>query len=1075
MRRNYNFLKIILPIFFLATSFTGFGQQKTVSGTITSSVDGQPIPGATVVIKGTASGVVSNFDGNYSIDNVSETSILEFSFLGYKAQEIPVQGLTTINVVLVEDNTQLDEVVVTGFTSQSKATVTTAITKVDAESLQNTPVGGASIDALQGRVSGVTILRTTGRSGDTPVIQIRGGTTPGLSGDSPLFIVDGFVQDDLGDTDMNDIEEFTVLKDAAAAAIYGARAGNGVIIIKTKRGQKGKFSVSLKYSHEDQNVDRFKIDWLTPEEEIYFARLGFVTYENPLGAIFHERNNWWSAPQAYDSNNASLLRWADDVMANNGGVIPNGYVTTADPITGRLLAWKPSNWEARTLTPGNSDSYVININGGNDKAVYNLTGSYFDNKGIGVYNSYKRYYLKASTDINLAGNLKAGSSFRYSLTDTQTGEGNSWYERSGRLPTTARYFNDDGTFFQNDSGKRNPDFTEQYLTRGRYNTDMTFNTYLEWEIIPDLKLKPSAFFRQRTYSYLSFNKANSLDGDRRDQAGRNDNTLDTQFEAILTYNKTILEDHNFGFLAGTSFQNGYDYVVSGSAFGSPSDLIPIILSSSPNEENDVSTSYIKTAQQSWFGQITYNYKRKYLLNSTFRKDGAYQFTDKFKFGLFSGISGGWNIHAENWYAGTKLSNILSKAKLSISYGESGKNNLSILDTQGAYETTSYAGQTGIRQSTLINENLKWETTKENDYRFEFSLLKENPINLSVEYYNKKAIDKLFVEPLPNYTGFTGIRQNIGDFESKGLEVGFNATPVKTLNFKWSLQGFADFVISRKTLKLPENGNPNNRIGGTLVYNPDDPTGDPISVGGTAEGEETNDLYVYANDGVIGSWEEADAYNAMVSFDELSNQRNRRGDMKVPGNYKWKDLNGDGIINSLDRYKIGNSNWRQHYSFGNTFTYTSPIGEFSLSILLESYTGHYVYDFNNPRVYSQAQGQDRIGAAIRDSYLQPGDEVSGIAQYNWADLHVMNNFQRLDDKFTQKGDFISIRNVTLNYTLPKEWVKPIGAESIKAYVVGTNLGYLTEYKGLNPEAFGTDSLGGTPPPPETVSFGVEVKF
>jgi len=1074
MKKTYLFQKMILLVFFLLATISGFAQQKSVSGTITSGSDGLSIPGVTVLIKGTTTGQSSDLDGKFTI-SVDEADILVISSVGFVTQEVAVQGASTFDIMLLEDATQLDEVVVTGYTTQSRTTITTAIETVDAEELQNLPAGGSSINALKGRVAGVTIIQTTGRAGDTPIIQIRGGTTPNLGGDTPLFIVDGFVQDDLGDTDMNDIVEFTILKDAAAAAIYGAAAGNGVVIIKTKRGEVGKISVSVKYARESQSANRHKMDYLTPEEEIYFARLGFVNYENTLATnSFVNRNNWWASPQAMDSENSSLLRWTDDVLAANGGVVPDGWVTSADPLTGRLMSWMPTDWEAKTLTDGYSNYFKVNVNGGTEKATYNLTASSYDNTGIGVYNSYKRYYLQASADFNLSDKLKAETTVKYAFTDTKTGEGNTWYERSGRQPTTTRYYNDDGTLYHNNSGKRNPEYTENNLIRGRYNTDLTFSTYFEWEIIKDLKFKPSLNMRQRTYSYGSMTLDNIIDGDRRNQGAVNQNRLNTQVDGLLTYNKTFNESHNIGLLAGTTFINGYNYSISASAFNGPSDLTPTISGATPNEENDVSSSFVKDATQSWYGQLTYDYNRKYLLNATVRYDGSYKFTEINKFGLFTGISGGWNLHFEDWWQDNIVANVLTKSKFSISYGESGRNTLSINDTKGAYSTVSYANTIGVRQSVLINQDLKWATTKEFDFRYEFTLFKNNPLDLTAEYYNKHAVDALQIEPLPQYTGFGGIRQNLGDFESTGLEFTFAYTPLKTDNLSWNIRGFVELALSRKTLELPDNGTENNRIGGTFVYNPDDPTGEPILVGGTAEGEETNDVYGFAYDGVIGSWEEADAYNALVSFDERANLRNRRGSMKVPGNIRWKDLNGDGIINNLDRYKIGNYNWDQHLSLENSVRWDSPIGKFRVSVLLEAYLGHVTRDFNNARIYSQAQGQDRLGAGVRNSYQQPGDEVSGIAQYNWADLHVMNNFNRVDDFWVQKGDFVAINNVTLNYELPKRWVEKLGLQNVNTFIVGKDLGFITKYKGNQPN-FGTDAITSTPPTSPTVNMGIELKF
>jgi TonB-linked SusC/RagA family outer membrane protein len=1082
MRVNYNYFKIIIPFFMLIMSF-GYAQQKTVSGTITSATDGIPLPGVSIIIKGTTTGVSSDFDGKFTI-NVDETNILQISSLGFAPQEISVEGLSTINVILEEDSNLLEEIIVTGYTTQSRTTLTTAIEKIDAEPLQNSPAGGSAVNALTGRVSGVTIVQTTGRAGDQPIIQIRGGTTPNATGDTPLFIVDGFVQDDMGDVDMNDVEEFTILKDAAAAAIYGAKGGNGVVIIKTRRGKKGKMSVSIKYSHESQNIDRFKVDFLTPEEEIYFGRLGFVNYQNALADNFYNRSGWWSSPQPIDSSNSSVLHWADDVAAANGGQIPDSYVTTADPITGRLFAWEPTDWQERTLTPGTADNYNFNINGGSDKAIYNLSMSLYDNVGVGVYNKYRRYYMKGSSDIELNDKLKAGFDFRYSFTDTQTGEGNTWYQRSGRQPTTQRYINEDGSFHQNNSGKRNPDFTEENLIRGRYNTDVNLGTYFEWNIIEGLTFKPRMNLRQRSYSFGSMVLANSLDGTRRNQDAENRSWIDTQFDALLTYDKSFNEVHNTSFLAGTSFRNGYDYRVWGNAFNGPSDLTPVILGASVNEDNDIQSTYTKSAIQSWFGQASYNFKQKYLFNASVRYDGAHQFTEANQFGLFTGFSGGWNAHKEDWWSDSSIGNYINKFKLTTSYGESGKNNLSINDTRGAYSTTSYGGLTGIRQTTLVNEDLVWETTQETDFAVELGIL--NKVNLSFEYYDKKAIDRLFLEPLPSYTGFTGIRQNIGTFGTKGLDIGFNTQLMNTEKFQWNVSGFADFITEDRTLKLPDNGNPNNRISGSLAADPNNPTGPPIDIGGFAEGERWGAIYGFVEEGVVADWADADAYNAMISFDEFSNLRNRRGSMKIPGDYKWKDLNGDGIISSLDQKFLGWTNPDKHFSLANDFSYKTPVGDFTLSILLEAFTGHVVSDYTTPRTMSQAQGGDRLNILVRNSYLQPGDESSGYARYGWADLHTLNNFNRGfrgggDTRWTQNADHIAIRNIALNYTLPEDWVSPAGLSEVKAFVVGSNLGYITNYKGATPQARGrngTSSFGeiySLPPVPLVVNFGVEVKF
>ncbi|NQU54411.1 MAG: SusC/RagA family TonB-linked outer membrane protein, partial [Bacteroidetes bacterium] len=867
------FLSMLCLVIFQTT---GFAQTKTVEGTVTAD-SGESLPGVSIVIKGTTQGTITDVDGNFQL-TLGEDNVLVFSFIGFELQEVPAAGQTTINVVMQQETKSIEEVVVTGYSTQSKATVTTSIITVDAEPLQNIPAGGNAVNALIGKVSGVTVIQSDGRSGSAPGIQIRGGTTPGFGGDTPLYIVDGFVQTDIGAIDMNDVEEFTILKDAAATAIYGAEAANGVIIVKTRHGKKGKFNVQFKYAREHQSIERYKLDVLPPEEEVYYARMSFLNYEDPLGYQFISgRSQWWSAVQPYHSdqpgyveNNASLLHWADDVLQYNGGVLPDGYHQTVDPVTGRQLAFQVHDWQDATFTDGSADSYFLNIGGGTDKATYSVSMSYYDVKGIGVFNDYKRYYLNANTEIQLSDKVKSGISFNYGIEDENRGEGNQWYQRSGFQSVTTRLWNEDGTPAPNfkNSGKYNPEYYENNLMRERINTDVKLSAFLEWEIIDGLKFKPSIKLRQDGSSYASIIYENQINGSKRNQQGWQTAGLSTQFDALLTYRKTFKDVHNLSALAGTSFRNGYAYAVNGTAFGASTDLIPVIISSLPNENTVISTSYSKTAIQSWFGQVSYDYQKRYLLNATLRYDGHYKFTDDNKWGLFPGISAGWNLHEEGFWGGLGIG-WLKKAKLKASYGEAGKSaGLSINDTQGAYSTVSYANLGGVLQSNLQNTSLVWETTREWVAGLDMTFFEGNKMDASIQYYDKSAIDRLFSEPIPSFTGFSGIRTNIGSFASKGLEFQIDANIINTSKISWNVNAFFDYMTDQKTVKLPFNGAENNRISGTNITNPNDPTGDPILVGGYAEGERWGGIYGYVVEKLLQNWDEADEYNNRV-YDEVS--------------------------------------------------------------------------------------------------------------------------------------------------------------------------------------------------------------
>ena len=1083
LKRRWVYKVPLLALMLLICTLAASAQERTLTGTITSD-EGEALPGANVLVKGTSEGTISDIDGKYSL-SIPENATISYSMVGYISEEVAIGNQSVVDIVLAVDITQLDEIVITGYSSQSRSKVTNSIVTVDAEPLQNIPAGGNALNSLIGKVSGVVVLQSDGRSGSAPSIQIRGGTTPGFGGDTPLYIVDGFIQDDIGAIDMNDVEEFTILKDASATAIYGAQAANGVIIVNTRKGKRGKFNIQFKYGHEYQNVDRYKVDVLTPEEEGYYMRMQYLGYEDPLAYQFISgRSQWYSAVQPFDpsqpgyvENNASQMHWLDDVLQYNGGVLPDGWHQTVDPVTGRQLAFPVNDWQDATFTDGNADSYFLNVGGGTEKAIYSVSMSYYDQKGIGVFNNYSRLYLNANSEIELSKRVRTGFNFNYSLEDEDRGEGNSWYERGGRQTITTRLWNDDGTPAPNfkNSGKYNPEYYENNLQRTRINTNIRLNAFLEWEITDGLIFKPSVLLKQGTNSYASFIPENLINGAKRNQQAWIVNELNTQFNGILTYDKVFNNVHSLNVLAGTEFRNGYEYLVNGTGFGASSDLIPTINSSLPNENTTVVSQFTTPAIQSWFGQVSYDYDMRYLLNATLRYDGSYKFTEENQWGLFPGISAGWNLHNENFWGGLGLSSWFKKAKLKAAYGEAGKSaGLSINDTQGAYSTVSYANVGGVLQSNLQNTALVWETTREWGGGLEMTFLQKSNLNASVEYYNKSAVDRLFSEPLPSFTGFSGITTNIGTFESRGIEIAYNARIINTDRFSWDINGFFDFLLSQETLKLPDNGAENNRISGFFVTNPDDPTGDPILVGGFAEGERWGAVYGYVNEGVIQNWDEADAYNERV-YDEVSASSRNKRQFKKPGDYMWADLNGDGLVNSHDRAFKGWSTPDKRIGLTSSFQYkTSDYGNLRLSFTLESSLGAVADDWHTMRMIAQAQGGDRPSVVVRDSWLEEGDAL--FASYTWANRHTAWNYERVSEPFVQSTDYIALRNIEFNYTFPTSLVNKIGVADLEVFVAGQHLGFLTEYKGPDPsQVDGRDNIRTVPPAPKTFKFGVNVTF
>jgi len=1084
MKNKYNFIKSAVCICLIyLTHLSVFAQEKTITGKITSQEDGTPLPGVNILVKGTTSGTITDVDGKYAL-TVPENATISYSMIGFEPQEVAVGDQSVVDIVLAVDIRQLQEIVITGYGEQSRATVTTSILTVDAEPLQNIPAGGNALNSLIGKASGVQILQNDGRSGTAPAIQIRGGTTPGFGGDTPLYIVDGFIQNDIGALDMNDIEEFTILKDAASTAIYGAQAANGVIIVNTRKGKRDKVRVQFKYSHESLNVDRYKIKTLTPEEEMYYLRMQYLNYGDPLAYQFVSgRAEWYSAVQPFDpsqegyvENNASQLHWLDDVIQFNGG-LPNGWHTTVDPVTGRQLAFPVNDWQDAIFTDGSGDSYFVNVSGGTDNAIYSMSMSYYDQTGIGVFNDYRRFYLNANAEFQLSDKVKTGLNLNYSVEDENLGEGNQWYQRSARQSITTRLYNEDGSPAPNfkNSGKWNPFYYENFLERDRIGTNIRLNAFAEWEITDGLIFKPSILLNQETDNFSSLVLANLVTGERRDQEAFIRDILSTQVSGLLTYERTFNQVHSLNALAGFEFRNTFDYTVTGTGFGSSTDLIRTINSALPGENTQIESELITPAIQSWFGQVSYNYDMRYLLNLTLRYDGSFKFTEENQWGLFPGISAGWNVHEEDFWDGLGVSSWFKRAKIKAAYGEAGKTaGLSINDTQGAYSTLSYANVGGVLQTTLQNTALVWETTREWGGGSEMTFLQGENLNVNIEYYSKSAVDRLFLEPLPSFTGFTGVTTNVGTFESRGIEIAYDADIMNTGRFSWNVNGFVDFLLSQKTKKLPDNGAEKNRIGGFFVTNPNNPTGDPILVGGLAEGERFGAIYGYVNDGVIQNWDEADAYNEAV-FDEISASSRNQRQFKVPGDYRWADLNGDGLINSLDQEFKGWSTPDKRFGLTQSFQYSTPnYGDLRLSITLEATTGAVADDWHTMRMIAQAQGGDRPASVVRGSWIEDGD--TQFASYTWANRHTAWNFERRSEPFMQSSDYIALRNVELNYTFPTTLTDKIGAEKASIFVSGYNLGFLTDYKGPDPsQVDGQDLISRIPPAPKTINFGVDITF
>ncbi|MCD6200424.1 MAG: TonB-dependent receptor [Bacteroidales bacterium] len=1067
--RNWH-RRLLLSVFLICLVIPwAVAQEVTITGTVTSQ-EGNTLPGVTILVKGTQRGTITDANGNYMIKLSNADSVLVFSFVGYVTQEVRVGSRKVINVTLSVSTEKLDEVVVVGYGTQSRATVTTSVSKVTEESIKNVPVASSPVTALIGKISGVNIVQTDGRPTASPKIWIRGGTDTNPTNDHPLYIINGIVRSDMDDINPDDIESIDILKDAASTAMYGARAANGIVIITTKRGKTGKAKFNFKYNRQYSSANRYKQDFLSPKDEMYYARIGIARASKVDGwtadyAGMLENSKWYGTGNTPSSR--ASLQYADDVRAYFGGVLPSTYMTITDPVTGRELAWEPVDWQDKVFQNGYAQNADMSISGGTDKLKYYSSLNYYNNNGVAPSTSYQRVSFTANGDYQISEKLKAGVSTSYQLLDQdfgRDGSGYRWFERSGRLPTSIRYYKFDDTVDRNiigldpgNGGKPNPEYWDQVTERGYYYGRLMLSSYLEWNIVDGLVFRPFIALNRTDYNGGVFNKASAY-STQRSAAAYNSASMNTQFDATLTYNKTLAGVHGINAILGTSFINDYSYDITSSANGASTDLIPTLNAAS--DENATAYSYLDLgAVQSWFGRVNYDYDKKYMLSLSMRIDGAANFSENNKWGYFPGVSAGWNIHRENFWK----SNAISMLKLRGSWGLTGKNNINIFDTQGRYNATyQYDGQAGVLNTTLPNYDLIWESTSSYDAGVDMGLFNNN-LKIILDYYHKTSYDRLYNKDLPAFTGFTSIKTNFGSFINRGFEAEMDYTPIANDKLRWDIS--LNWSYNRGTVgELPDNGKPKNRDGGFEHFDPS--TGEYTFVGGYAEGERPDAMYANVWDGVFSTTADAAAWNA-VTVD----MQTKTHAPKQAGDTRWKDVDGNGLIENADRQFVGYKLPDHRGGLTNTLKYKG----FTLRLVTDWALGHTIYDYGHVRILAECQGEDRIGVEIKNSWMQEGD-VTDYPRFTYADLNGHTNYDKpgTNSYFYYKGDFLCIRELYLAYQLPQRLLHNLRLEDVNIYVTGHNLAYLTKYPGRNPEELdGVDRY--MYPIPLTISTGISLNF
>ncbi len=724
-------MKKILAIFLWVISVSAFAQAQSVTGTITDS-EGEPLPGVTVVVKGTTMGTTTNIDGNYSINNISDNSVLVYSFVGMVTQEIKVGNQTTISLTLVADAIGIEEVIAIGYGTVKKSDLTGSVSKVDAKAAYKAPAANLE-NAIQGRAAGVQVTTSNGSPGSAPSIRIRGGNSIS-AGNAPLYVIDGFIGASTA-INSNDIESIQVLKDASSTAIYGARGANGVILVTTKKGKSGQMKVNFKSSYGIQSLPG-EIDVQSGYEYAAWRNEQEGTDLFDLDDLPGEDTNW------------------QDVMIGTAPITDN----------------------------------QISVSGGTEKTKYYLSAGYFSQDGIVESTGYKRYSLRSNFDIKLSNIFKTGVNI--SLIETYKDVNDINLKSLIREDPLKPVYDDNGDY--NIYGYGTSSYGSNLLADNELDThDLTkdrvsLNTYIQALLFNKITWKSSfggdiAYSKEDKFS-PSTNPINGYNGLLAYGSIEQNKAVSLLNENTIDYKETF-GDHSIGIMGGITFQRDHTTTTYIDADEIPSDGVGVDAVELA-ETASISSGYTETSIFSVLARANYSYMGKYLLTATFRRDGSSRLGGAYA--NFPSCAIAWNVAKEPFFENIEAIDVL---KLRTSYGWTGNQSVSAYSTLATYSSSGTAtiinGEevAGVTQGNIENTDLEWERTEQVDLGLEIGLF-EGRLSAEVDLYYKKTHDLLLDAEVPSQTGYTERTQNVGSLQNKGIDVSLSGVIISTKDFEW---------------------------------------------------------------------------------------------------------------------------------------------------------------------------------------------------------------------------------------------------------------------------------------------------
>jgi TonB-linked SusC/RagA family outer membrane protein len=1117
--------KLLLLGFAFFLSFGMVLAQKTVKGTVTDATDGTFFPGVNVVVRGTTTGTVTDSNGNFSLVAPSGSTELVFSMMGFVTQIIRFNDSGNYLVALKSAALDIDEVVVVGYGTQNRSKLTSSIAKVDMKLLK-TGVRANPAQALAGAIPGLRVITATGRPGAVPSIILRGGTNFDGSG-SPLIIMDGQIRSSLSDINPEEIESIEVLKDASATAIYGARASNGVILISSKKGKAGVSAINVKIKH-GYNYLNVPYDFVDGGGYVKWARLGAeqaikngtLGASNVAGVGPRGTGNMYkdASGNVLDGNYDSRAIWS---------------VMRLDNVTQELLSqpgWKQMKDPIKTNASGNYDpagtnydliykdfnygdyglnnvaatqDYNIGFTGGNERGKYFANLGYYDEGGLSLATFYRRINFSFNGDYKIKDWLTSESGVQFAMAKWRdqsltNGESNYW-ARMLSAPPTMRGTNMKGELILGrDASDGNPAYNIDKYKRNNQSDKLTLSQSFKIDLAKNLYMKASALMMYDESFNESFNKdfrtgimslANVNTGwnRNRDASSSFDRTIRQTYNAIANYQTKFREKHNMSAMAGFEFYDAYNKgVYAGGSLAPTEDFqdLALTLNNATSQTRSTDSWHSRERIMSGFGRFNYDYDDKYLLTFTVRRDGYSRLIGDNQYGTFPALSGGWLIHKEKFMESSK--DWLSYLKLRSSWGKNGNvGGIGTYELQGAYGSqTAYSGTIGFLQTGIANPNMKWEKTNTVEVGTDMGFF-DNKIYASVAYYNRITTDKIASVLLPTSSGVSSVRTNNGSMKNTGFELEVTAKIIQKKDFNWQVS--ANGSWNKNTiLKLPYNGNQNNRQGGQQIYDPK--AGQVIWAGGLQEGQEWGQVFGFVSEGIIRNADDLAKYNKIdlaagqswygasagkrVASQALMTQKglNFAGGW-IPtqmGDMIWKDIDKNDTIDTRDMVSLGREIPRWTGGFSSTIAYKG----FTLLARFDYALGHIQMDQMQMWALGCFQGEFSPTTAVNDTWTADNPNAQ-FPRYQWADQLNTKNYDRPSSMFWKNSNYLAFREVSLSYNLPASLLKKVKMSSLVLTVTGQNLGYLTN-KMLNfPERTGNQN--GAYTIPTQLILGADITF